>query len=163
LLVLQQGRSNHEALDLARALVDLGDLRVAEVALDGEVGEVAVAAEDLHRLLGGAVGDLRGKDLGHRRLGGVALAGVLLHGRAPRIPSLSSGRPRLNPGASVGRRKAEMPWCPLLASVTANRITTSATGPLVMKFLVPDSTQPSPSRRAVVLSPAASEPASGSD
>ena len=37
-------------LDLARALVDLGDLRVAVVALDRELLRVAVAAEDLDRL-----------------------------------------------------------------------------------------------------------------
>src|SRR5687768_1985536 len=57
-LVLQQRRSNHQALDLAGALVNLGDLRVAKMPLDREVGQIAVAAEDLHRLLGGAVGHL---------------------------------------------------------------------------------------------------------
>ena len=41
---------DHEALDLARALVDLGDLGVAVVALDRELLRVAVAAEDLDRL-----------------------------------------------------------------------------------------------------------------
>src|ERR671933_2919621 len=41
---------DHEALDLARALVDLRDLRVAVVALDGELLRVAVATEDLDRL-----------------------------------------------------------------------------------------------------------------
>ena len=41
-----------EPLDLARALVDLGDLRVAVVALDGELLGVAVAAQDLNRLGG---------------------------------------------------------------------------------------------------------------
>ena len=34
--LLEQGRSDHQPLDLARALVDLGDLRVAEVPLDRE-------------------------------------------------------------------------------------------------------------------------------
>src|SRR5258707_9639237 len=37
-----------ELHDLARALVDLGDLRVALVALSREVLEVSVAAEALH-------------------------------------------------------------------------------------------------------------------
>src|SRR5262245_6000930 len=41
---------DHEPLDLARALVDLGDLGVAVVALDRELLRVAVAAEDLDRL-----------------------------------------------------------------------------------------------------------------
>src|SRR3712207_8938909 len=41
---------DHEPLDLARPLVDLGDLRVAVVALDGELLRVAVAAQDLDRL-----------------------------------------------------------------------------------------------------------------
>src|SRR5439155_17390146 len=39
-----------DALDLARPFVDLGDLRVAVVALDGELLRVAVAAENLDRL-----------------------------------------------------------------------------------------------------------------
>src|SRR4051812_26717305 len=46
----QQRPGDHELLDLARALVDLGDLRVAVVALGGELLGVAVAAEDLDRL-----------------------------------------------------------------------------------------------------------------
>src|SRR5262245_32902438 len=63
--VLEQGRSDHEALYLARALVDLGDLGVAEVPLGREIPEVAVTAEDLQGLLGDAVRDLRGEQLGH--------------------------------------------------------------------------------------------------
>ncbi len=43
-----------------------------------------------------------------------------------------------------------------------NRTQTSATGPLVIQFLVPLITQPSPSRTAVVFCAAASLPASGS-
>src|SRR5260370_39750859 len=42
-----------ELHDLARALVDLGDLRVAVVALRREVFEVPVAAEDLHAVARG--------------------------------------------------------------------------------------------------------------
>src|SRR4051794_13120029 len=78
LSVTQQRGGYHQPLDLAGPLVDLGDLRVAEVALDREVGEVAVAAEDLHRLLGGPVGHLGGEHLGHGGVGGEARALVLL-------------------------------------------------------------------------------------
>src|SRR5215211_9465300 len=53
----QQRAGDHEPLDLARALVDLGDLRVAVVALGRELLRVAVAAEDLDRLAGLAARD----------------------------------------------------------------------------------------------------------
>ena len=53
---------DHEPLDLARALVDLRDLRVAVVALDRELLRVPVAAEDLDRL-----GGLRGAPSPTRR------------------------------------------------------------------------------------------------
>src|SRR4051812_35031837 len=46
----EQRPRDHEPLDLARALVDLGHLRVAVVALGRELLRVAVAAEDLDRL-----------------------------------------------------------------------------------------------------------------
>src|SRR5690348_1043769 len=49
-LEVEDAAGDHEALDLARALVDLGDLRVAVVALERELLRVAVAAEDLDRL-----------------------------------------------------------------------------------------------------------------
>ena len=48
----EDAAGDHQALHLARALVDLGDLRVPVVALDGELLRVAVAAEDLDRLGG---------------------------------------------------------------------------------------------------------------
>src|SRR6266540_6893162 len=54
---------NDEPLDLARALVDLRDLRVAVVALDGKLLRVAVPAEDLHRF-----GRLPPRDLGREEL-----------------------------------------------------------------------------------------------
>src|SRR2546425_12464541 len=41
---------DHEPLDLLRALVDLGDLRIAHEALGGVLLDVAVAAEDLDGL-----------------------------------------------------------------------------------------------------------------
>ena len=46
---VQQLASDHEPLDLARPLPDLGQLGVAQVALDLVLGDVAVAAVDLDR------------------------------------------------------------------------------------------------------------------
>src|SRR5438034_2761044 len=67
----EDGAGDDEPLDLARALVDLRDLRVAVVALDRELLRVAVAAEDLDRLGGLPACHLRREEL---RLG--ALLGV---------------------------------------------------------------------------------------
>ena len=64
----QQRAGDDEPLDLARALVDLGHLRVAVVALDRELLGVAVAAEDLDRLAGPVARDARGEELGLRAL-----------------------------------------------------------------------------------------------
>src|SRR5439155_998814 len=55
---------DHEPLDLARSLVDLGDLRVAVIPLDGELLRVAVATEDLDRLSGLAARHLGREELG---------------------------------------------------------------------------------------------------
>src|SRR4051812_11345104 len=74
---------DHHLLDLAGALVDLGDGGVAEVALDVVLLGVAVAAMDLQRLVGDALRHLGGEELGLRRLEGVALAAVLGPGRLP--------------------------------------------------------------------------------
>src|SRR3990170_5309199 len=57
---------DHEALDLARALVDLRHLRVAVVAFDRELRREAVAAEDLERLSRLAARDPRREELGFR-------------------------------------------------------------------------------------------------
>src|SRR5262245_26492941 len=54
-------------LDLRRALEDLGEPRIAPVALDGVQRGVARAAEHLERLRGHALGHLRGEQLHHRR------------------------------------------------------------------------------------------------
>src|SRR5688572_25698111 len=43
---------DHQALDLAGAFVDLGDLRVAEVTLDRHFLRIAHAGVDLHGLVG---------------------------------------------------------------------------------------------------------------
>src|SRR3954447_7434633 len=79
----KEGAGDHEPLDLARALVDLGDLGVAVVALGRELLRVAVAAEDLDRLARLAARDAAGEQLGLRALDGVRAAGVLQTRRAP--------------------------------------------------------------------------------
>src|SRR5215468_2516134 len=58
---------DHEALDLVRALVDLRDLRVAHHALDGVLLDVAVPAEDLHRVRRHRHCDVAAEELRHRR------------------------------------------------------------------------------------------------
>src|SRR5215207_1442599 len=75
--VAEQRAGDDEALDLARALVDLGDLGVAVVALGREVLGVAVAAQDLDRLAGPVTRDARGEELGLRSLDAVGPAGLL--------------------------------------------------------------------------------------
>ena len=80
----------------------------------------------------------------------------------PRIPSLSSGAPQRTPLVFIGRMNAVMPLWPAARSFIVNSTQTSATGPLVIQFLVPLITQPSPSRTAMVFCAAASLPASGS-
>src|SRR4051794_23825460 len=56
---------DHEALDLVRALVDLGDLRVAHHPLDGILGDVAVPTQDLHGLDGHRHRGVGCEQLGH--------------------------------------------------------------------------------------------------
>src|SRR3954466_2928743 len=78
----QERTCDDQALDLARALVDLGDLGVAVVALGREVLGVAVAAEDLDRLTGPVARDAAGEELRLRALDRVRPAGVLGAGGA---------------------------------------------------------------------------------
>src|SRR2546427_3597992 len=47
---LQKQAADHQALDLLRALVQLGDLGVAHHAFDRVLGDVSVPAEDLDRV-----------------------------------------------------------------------------------------------------------------
>src|SRR5215475_14822648 len=61
-----------------------------------------------------------------------------------------------NPGVPRGTRNPRTP-----SSVRAHTTATSAQPPLVIHILVPDSTQPAPSRRAVVRMLPGSEPESG--
>jgi hypothetical protein len=59
--------------------------------------------------------------------------------------------------------KAQIPLFPLVVSEVAKRIHTSASGPFVIQFFVPEMTYSSPSLRAVVLIAAASLPVPGSE
>ena len=106
----EQRAGDDQALDLAGALVDLGDLGVAVVALDRELLGVAVAAEDLDRLAGDLAGDAR------RRTAWPARPRRCAGGRPPSAapPARSArGRPRsrsacrrASAGSPGGRRSA---------------------------------------------------------
>src|SRR5262245_63401837 len=76
-LASQDVSRDDEPSELPRALVDLGDLRVAVVPLDRELAGVAVPAEDLDRLGGLPAGHLGGIELRLRPLGRVRLSGLL--------------------------------------------------------------------------------------
>src|SRR5262245_62729061 len=62
----EQVAGDHHALDLGGALADLGELGVAEHALDRELRDVARPAVDLEGLGRRLHRDLGGEDLGHR-------------------------------------------------------------------------------------------------
>src|SRR5688572_10498685 len=66
-----------DALDLARALADRAQLRVAPHALDRILAAVPVAAVDLDRVVGDAHRDLGGMELRHRGRGAERLARIL--------------------------------------------------------------------------------------
>src|SRR5204862_345978 len=68
---------DHELLDLRGALVDLRDLRVAEVTLDLVLLDDPVAAVHLDRVGRDPHGGLGREELGHRRCRRVRLARVL--------------------------------------------------------------------------------------
>ena len=91
-------RAITSALDLVRALVDLRDLGVAHVALDGVLADVAVAAEHLDRLDRDGHRGVGGEQLGHRGvLAAVGLVAVDL--RARLVEQLAGGgRARLHVG-----------------------------------------------------------------
>src|SRR5690349_10555022 len=79
-----KGTTDDHPLDLARALEDRVELRVAVPLLDRQVAHVSPAAADLDRLLGRAHGDLRGHELRHRALAELVVhAGGRHPGRAP--------------------------------------------------------------------------------
>ena len=95
---LDQRVGHDQAVDLVGALVDLGALGVAHVALDGELARVAAAAEELDGVRGHAHGRVRCRPLGQRRNLADGLAAVLglcrgaREGAAPRPPSGPSPR-----------------------------------------------------------------------
>src|SRR5258705_6248053 len=64
--VLAEMAGDDQLLDVARALVDLGDAHVAVVALHRKVVEVAIAAVDLQRSGAHLFGHLAGEELGDR-------------------------------------------------------------------------------------------------
>src|SRR5436305_10380461 len=66
--VSEQLARDHEALNLARALADGGQLHIAEVLLGGIVLHETVAAVDLDAVVGDLHRDLAGVQLGHGRL-----------------------------------------------------------------------------------------------
>ena len=75
----------------------------------------------------------------------------------------SIGALRVIPGKRRSVRNAVIPpWNPLVSSVSANTIATSATGALVIRVLAPLIRNPSPSAVARVVSEKTSEPDSGS-
>ena len=70
---------DHDALDLARALVDPRDAHVAQRALDREIAHVAVAAVDLQRDVADLPRVLGREQLRHRGLLRERLAAFLQH------------------------------------------------------------------------------------
>src|SRR5919201_6138749 len=79
---LPHGAGDDHALDLVRAFVDLGDLRVAHHALDRVLGDVAVAAEHLDGLDRDRHRGVGREQLRHRRvLAAVGLVPVDLGAR----------------------------------------------------------------------------------
>src|SRR5829696_6251549 len=79
----QDRTRDDKPLDLARALVDLRDLRVAVVALDWELAGVPVATEDLDGFPGLAPGHCRGEELRLRTGLTVREAAISEQGGAP--------------------------------------------------------------------------------
>src|SRR5688572_8868353 len=63
--ILDHLAANDQPLDLAGALVDLGDLSVAIMTFYRIILDVAVAAMDLNGLIGHEHRDLGGEELGH--------------------------------------------------------------------------------------------------
>src|SRR2546426_7850229 len=77
----QQPAGDDEPLDLVRAFAHSEELRVTEVALHGQLLNIAHAAVDLHGLTGAELGGLGGEELGHAGLEVAALACRLEPGR----------------------------------------------------------------------------------
>ena len=122
---------DHHLLDLARALVDAEDAHVAVEALDAVVGDIAGAAEDLHRPVGDAADHLGGEVFG-------AAASSVTFSPASRLRAVSSTmqrgghRPRSCsrrscPGSAGSRRSSGRTACARGHSATQSSISRSAT------------------------------------
>src|SRR6185437_7809014 len=83
---------DHQPLDLAGALVDLGDLGVAEVALQRHLLGITHAAVDLHRLVADPHRRFGRGELGHCRLGAEATAMLFRLTLGPRRAQGQQGR-----------------------------------------------------------------------
>lgn len=81
---------------------------------------------------------------------------------AERMPSLSCGSEKETPGVPRERTKALIPRNPAAGSVLAKSTMVSASAALLMKVLLPLTTQASPSRLATVSMPPMSDPEPGS-
>src|SRR6476661_9386377 len=79
--LVEQLSRDHDSLDLRRPFVDLRDLGIAEIALDGVVLHVAVAAEQLDRLRRDPHRRLAREELAHRTVERRRAAVVLECGR----------------------------------------------------------------------------------
>src|SRR5437762_13557068 len=104
-----------QLLDLRRALVDLRDFGVAEVALDLGLADEAEAAVDLHGVGGDLHRRLGREELGHRRLLRVRLAGVLEARRLQRHEARA-----VDGGGHVGQHPADI-WCSPIGTPNALR------------------------------------------
>src|SRR5688572_17062177 len=113
----EEAPRDDEALDLARALVDLGDLRIPVISLHREVLQVPGSTMDLDGLRRGAVRSLRGVKLRHRGLPRVRHAGIahrrgLPHEEARHLEVEPHARDLPLDGLEVGDGLPELP--PLL-------------------------------------------------
>ena len=115
--LVDQRAADHHALDLARALEDRVELRVAVPLLDRQVAHVAVAAADLDRLLGGPHRDLGRLELRHRAL---AVVEVHVLGAIQEARQVSSRAA----SSSVARSASanEMPCLSRIGSPNASRL-----------------------------------------
>src|SRR5580704_5522017 len=83
-LLTQQVAGDDDAHDLVGAFEDLVDAQVAQIALDREILEVAVAAMQLQRLVGDMETGIGREALGHRAVQGrLGVAAVQARRRAP--------------------------------------------------------------------------------
>src|SRR5437763_2130719 len=98
--------SDEEALDLARALVDLKDSGIPVEPLDRMILHVAISPEDLQSLRADTLAHLGSECLGHGGGGRIGYAGIL----APRRISSASRRPALMLMAMSASLKA-IAWC----------------------------------------------------